>query len=40
MSKAKQKPNRDVILTSEGLTKLQEARSESEYKTNCGERYT
>ena len=36
MSKAKQKPNRDVILTPEGLKKLQEAKSELEYKTNCG----
>ena len=40
MSKVKQKRNRGVILTSEGLTKLQVARSQSEYENNFGERYT
>jgi WD40 repeat protein len=40
MSKLKQKRNRGVILTPEGLEKLQQARSESEYKENFGERYT
>ena len=40
MNKPKQKRNRGVILTPEGLEKLQEARYEWEYKTNFGERYT
>ena len=40
MSKPKKKRNRGVILTREGLEKLQKARSEWEYKTNFGERYT
>ncbi len=36
----KQKRQRGIILTSEGLQKLQEARLESELKENFGERYT
>ena len=40
MSKLKQKRNRGVILTPQGLEKLQEARSQSEYQVNFGERYT
>ncbi len=40
MSKLKQKRKRGVILTPEGLEKLQQARFESEYKENFGERYT
>lgn len=40
MSKLRQKRNRGVILTLEGLEKLQEERSQSEYKDNFGEIYT
>ncbi len=40
MNKLKQKRNRGVILTPEGLEKLQQARAESEYKENFGQRYT
>ena len=37
---AKQRRKRGVILTPQGLEKLQNARSESEYEHNFGERYT
>lgn len=40
MNKLKQKRNRGVILTPEGLEKLQIARAELEYKVNFGERFT
>ncbi|ELS04803.1 WD40 repeat-containing protein [Xenococcus sp. PCC 7305] len=40
MAKLKQKRNRGVILTSQGLKKLKEARAELEYQANFGERYT
>lgn len=36
----KQKRQRGVILTSEGLQRLQEARLKSERQENFGERYT
>ncbi|VEP12980.1 WD-40 repeat-containing protein (fragment) [Hyella patelloides LEGE 07179] len=37
---SKQRRKRGVILTSEGLQKLKDARRESEYRDNFGERYT
>ena len=37
---SKQRRKRGVILTPEGLEKLQNARRESEYNHNFGERYT
>jgi WD40 repeat protein len=40
MNKPKKKRNRGVILTPEGLEKLQEARSKLEDRENFGERYT
>ncbi|AFZ35362.1 WD-40 repeat-containing protein [Stanieria cyanosphaera PCC 7437] len=40
MTKLKQKRNRGVILTPEGLSKLQEARVQLEYQENFGDRYT
>ena len=40
MSKLKPKRKRGVILTPQGLEKLQEARFELEHKENFGERYT
>ena len=40
MTKLKQKRNRGVVLTPQGLEKLQAARSQSEYQENFGERYT
>ena len=40
MSKLKQKRKRGVILTPEGLQKLEQARCESEYQENFGKRYT
>lgn len=40
MGKLKQKRKRGVILTPEGLQKLEQARFESEYQENFGERYT
>ena len=40
MNMQKQKRQRGIILTSEGLQKLQEARLELELKENFGERYT
>ena len=40
MSKLKQKRNRGVVLTPEGLSELQAARSQSEFSANFGERYT
>ncbi|GAB4244542.1 MAG: NB-ARC domain-containing protein [Stanieria sp.] len=40
MNKVKQKRNRGVILTPEGLAKLETARVELEYKVNFGERFT
>ena len=40
MSKLKQKRRRGVILTPEGLEKLEQARLESEYQENFGDRYT
>jgi WD40 repeat protein len=40
MSKLKQKRNRGVILTLEGLEIIETARSQSELKDNFGERYT
>ncbi len=40
MSKPKQKRKRGVILTPEGLEKIEKARLESEYQENFGSRYT
>jgi len=40
MSQAKRRRNRGVILSAEGLAKLQEARLASEHQRNFGERYT
>ncbi|MEL6502410.1 MAG: NB-ARC domain-containing protein, partial [Cyanobacteria bacterium J06623_1] len=40
MSQAKRRRNRGVILSAEGLAKLQEARLASEHQGNFGERYT
>ena len=40
MTKLKQKRNRGVVLTPQGLEKLQAARSQLEYQKNFGERYT
>ncbi len=40
MNKSKQKRNRGIILTQEGLAQLEAARYQSEYQENFGERYT
>ncbi|MEO1340581.1 MAG: hypothetical protein AAFV28_05405, partial [Cyanobacteria bacterium J06635_13] len=40
MSQTKRRRNRGVILSAEGLAKLQEARLASEHQGNFGERYT
>jgi WD40 repeat protein len=40
MDQQKPKRQRGVVLTPEGLQKLQEARLEAEIQENCGERYT
>ena len=40
MTRLKRKRNRGVILTPEGLEKLQEARIKSEERANCGKTYT